>query len=269
MIYERISAYKQVLINLKSHLLSKFYSLPIAEKTYIIGSMFFGLYVISAIPIIALGKKEWLDHSAKYFMFLVTASFTIATTIECLSSIKILLEKYWFKWFLGFLAVPVYLYSDIHGQQFINNFTLNEPSYFPSASTALAAFFLPYTWLLLVYVILFAVLLLSMFIVPLKNKLETAASGWSYFGRIIGFLVLITMLNKTTTFFEDKSQLSFQIAKGIVLNSEYFQNTHCSNVKDNEYSAYLDRGYISIFTPTKESFRTEKCDVDLAKSLHR
>ena len=157
----------------------------------------------------------------------------------------------------------------MHGQHFINNFTLNEPSYFPTASIALRAFFLPYTWLLLVYVILFGILILSMFIVPLKTRLETVASGWRYLERTIGFIVLISLLHKTTTFFEDESQLSFQIAKGIVLSSEYFKKTHCSNVKYGEYSAYLDRGYISIFNPTKETFRTEKCDVDLAEPLNR
>jgi hypothetical protein len=269
MISKNISLYKEKLINSKNHLFTKFHSLSTAEKVYIIGAAFLGVYIVSGIPIIALGKKEWLDYSAKYLMYLVAASFTIATTIECLSSIKILLKKHWFKWFIGILAVPVYLYSDLHGQQFINNFTLNEPSYFPTASIALRAFFLPYTWLLLVYVILFGILILSIFIAPLKTRLETAAGGWSYLGRTIGFIVLISLLHKTTTFFEDESQLSFQIAKGIVLSSEYFKKTHCSNVKDGEYSAYLDRGYISIFTPFNESFRTEKCNVDIMEPLNK
>ncbi|MFH4454425.1 hypothetical protein WMQ31_10530 [Vibrio alginolyticus] len=94
---------------------------------------------------------------------------------------------------------------------------------------------------------------------PFESKGAVQFGGWKRIARFLGLMWVMIYSAQAKFFFEDKESLFTTIAKVVVLYSEYHEKSHCKNVQENELSAYLDRGYISIYSKRDGKFRTEAC----------
>ena len=133
---------------------SEFDGFELHDKWYKAGAMAFLLYfVVSCFLLLFFGQYS-VKEAANLFVYVLYFIFTIAVVIEYWKKVISYYSKVWFKFLLAALSFIVYKYSELHADDFINEFTLNEPSYFPVASVLLTAMFLIYSWLLFVSIIL-------------------------------------------------------------------------------------------------------------------
>jgi hypothetical protein len=255
---------KKIKEEMLSRFISQFKGLALHDKFYKAGALSFGLYMILGIIALIIFKQVGIQIVANAFVFIILSVFTIAVAIEYWYQLEKLYSKKWFKWVLGGIAVLIYKYSELHAEDFINEFTLNEPSYFPTGSSVLATIFLPYSWLVAVSSFLTLFIFINWFFIPIERTTkQRQLEGWKYIARFIGLSVILLWAQKSTELFEDQESYAYLFAKHIVISTEYFEKTHCLNVQENELSAYLDRGHVSIFTPSNQSFRTEECDLGI------
>ncbi len=249
-----------------SYIIAEFEDLALYDKFYKAGAFSFGAYFAIGFIAFIFFNQTGMQIVANVFVYIILSVFTIAVVIEYWLQLAKLYSKDWFKWMLGGIALLIYKYSELHAEDFINEFTLNEPSYFPTGASVLATIFLPYSWLVAVSSFLTLFIFVNWFFIPIERReSKKQLDGWKYLARFMGLAVILIWAQKSTRMFEDKESYTYLFAKHIVISTEYFKNSHCLNVENNELSAYLDRGYISIFTPKTQSFRTEVCDLGITK----
>jgi hypothetical protein len=234
----------------------------LSDKVYGVGFAVIILYVVAMSVSIILFKSAYVNEIVKIFVSPSIYIFTFAVVLEYWPVILKLLKNKRFQWGLGILAILVYKFSEAYTDRFINHFVLNEPSYFPSAKSILTALYLPYSWLAVVSFFLALFVLFHWVFIPFERKSKVQYGGWKRIARFLGLLWVILYVAQAKFFFEDKNSLFTSVAEMVILYSEYYQKTHCQNVEQFELSAYLDRGYISIYDPHNMTFRTERCILD-------
>lgn len=239
---------------------TKFDSYSIHDKWYKIGAFSIVFYFFLLFIITIFFDKTYIQPLTDVFIFCISIIAGIAVALEYWKKIGYWYSKTWFKLIGGSISFLVYKYSELHADDFINNFTFNEPSYFPMGASILTTFFLLYSWLLMVSIILMS---FSVYITAFNRIFRHSESedNLKPIVRFIGIIVIAMSALQTTKIFEDKDSILYTMATHLVINTEYFKNTHCQNIKDNELSAYLDRGYISMFSTETGIFRTEMCEL--------
>jgi hypothetical protein len=233
-----------------------------SDQIYGLGFGLLILYVIvSFIAIIFFGKHD-ISGIAEFFSMPSIYIFTVAVLVEYWKPIKSLFSKKWFKWLIGGIAVLVYKYSEIHANLFINDFVENDPSYFSTASSILTVLYLPYSWLVVISLILSIFVFVHWIFIPQsENDKSPTYGGWTYFARFLGLFWVFLTFTQVKAHFENGESFYSALTKSVILQSEYFEKSHCTNATSNELSAYLDRGYISIYNPRSGKFRTESCNM--------
>jgi hypothetical protein len=249
---------------IKNKISEEFGDLETHDKIYKTGATAFFLYLAIGMVSLLFFKQAGKNIIAGFFSYIIGLIFTIAVAVEYWKQIQSLYKTLWFKWLMGGVAVLVYKYSELHADDFINEFTSNEPSYFQTGTSVLATLFLPYSWLLAISTFLTIFILFNWVFIPLEKKGEKKQlEGWKYLARALGLLVILVLAQKATNMFEKKDSIPTLIAKEVLLRTEYFEYSQCQNVNKGELSAYLDRGYISIFNPKSQKFRTEMCNLGI------
>ncbi|ACE83744.1 hypothetical protein [Cellvibrio japonicus] len=243
---------------------SEFSGYALHDQFYKAGMASFWLYMaIATVTLISLGQ-EHVDIVVKVFVFIIMCTCTIGAALEFWAPIKSLFDKTWFKWGLGAISILVYKYSESQSDDFINQFTGIDPSLLPFSSSVLSVVYLPYSWLVTVSFVLSFYVIFHWFFIPFeKPSSERTLDGFKYAMRFMGLMVIFIVANNSVRFFEDPNSFASMLAKEIVLKTEYFPRSHCINVSDNQLSADIGRGYISVFDQNSGVFYTVQCDLGI------
>ena len=235
-----------------------------ADQIYGLGFGLLILYFIVASVAILFFSQHDITGIAEFFSMPSIYIFTLAVLVEYWAPVKSLFNKKWFKWLIGGVAVLVYKYSEIHANLFINDFVENDPSYFSTASSILTVLYLPYSWLVVISLILSIFIFVHWVFIPNSKNTKTPTYGnGKYFARFLGLFWVFLTFSQVKAHFENGESFYSDLTKVVILQSEYFGKSHCRNVTKIEHSAYLDRGYISIYNPKTDKFRTELCDINI------
>lgn len=230
------------------------------DKLYLIG---FGVIIsylavtMIALFIFKINITKTLETTCIY---LSAPTCTVAVVIEYWVPIKALFKNTGFRWFLAGVGVVALKFSEIRANVFINDFTDIDPGYLPVASSTLTTLFLLYAWSLVVSaflgVFMFAQWVLSKFEAPKGTR---QPGDWKYLARLIGLLSIFVLISSAGRTFEVNDSLTARFARQLILATEYFKQTHCSNLGPDQLSASMADELISVYTPSSENFNVIKC----------
>ncbi|WP_223789936.1 hypothetical protein [Marinicella meishanensis] len=182
-----------------------------------------------------------------------------------------------FKIVSAITAMPILVFTNINIDQFINNYTELDPSLLPNAALALKMIFVPLSWLVILTVILFVMMikenkkldkseneptLIEVFFSEKKNTAEKKHEAFIHlknFLRVIGIAGTIYFSVSIVESVQKKNGLLNMFAKALVLNTEYFKSSSCIDLEDYELAADIGRGFISVYHLKTGEFDVTKC----------
>lgn len=236
------------------------------DQIYVLGALLVYILFFLFVPLSVFIPRDSIQPFLNFSGLLIASIFTLAATLEFWVPIKSLIEKTWFKWCIGVVSILVFKYSQVQSDNFINTLTGIDPSFLSFSSSVLTAIYLPYSWLIVVALILSLYMLIHWFFIPFERmSKKRQLDGWKYLARTLGVAVIFYLAGNLIDFFEDPKSLVSTIAKYIVLGTEYFPKTHCQNVASHELSADIGNSYISIFDSNTNTFRTEACNLKFSE----
>lgn len=252
---------KQKVINL---IKASFRGYPLHEKFYLVSAYIIGAYMLACFVAVFIFRANLIDPLAKICAYLIAATCTVAVVVEYWNLLKTLYEKTWFKWVLGVTGVLAFKYSERHANAFINDFTGIDPGNLPAASSTLTTLFVLYSWLLAISSFLAVFMFLHWIFVGFeKPKGERQLKDWKYVARFVGLFVIFIITSMATRSFENRNSLTAAFARQVVLATEYFPRSHCTNVALPDRSASLSDGLISVYHPATNTFKVVKCELPL------
>lgn len=254
----------------KEQLLQDFESDVLHDKIYRFGSYLFIIFglVLFIVPRLSITNDALNVFSYISYVFLTI--FSIAVIIEYSVFIIKYYQKTWLKILGIFLGAFAYKVAVIHTDHIINNFTGIDPSFFPSAATVLITLSLIYIWLLISILIILILILISALILNILSLLTSINKKLNFFhflkltGRLIGLFAIAMILESSIKKFNDKESLVESLSQNIIITTEYFAKSRCKELDDNsgELYAELPRGMVSVYNPTTQKFRVDKCKIN-------
>jgi len=260
---------KNLYVRKKEQILQDFESDVLHDKIYRFGSyllVIFGL-ILFIVPTLLITNDA---HSAiSYIQYFLLTIFSIAVIIEY----SVFIIKYYHKTWLKILGIVVgafaYKVAVIHTDHIINNFTGIDPSFLPSAATVLITLSLIYIWLLISILIVSILIIVSALILNILSLSRTIDRKFNFFmffkfaGKLIGLFAIAFILEFSIKKFNDKESLVESLSQNIIITTEYFEKSRCKAPDDNSEELYaeLPRGMVSIYNPTTQKFRVDKCKI--------
>lgn len=258
-----VSRFKQ---HVTGRIKANFQGYPLHEKFYLASVYILGGYVFASFIAVLIFRANLIDPFAKFSAYLIAATCTVAVVIEYWATLKALYEKTWFKWALGIIGVLAFKYSEQHANGFINDFTGIDPGYLPAASSTLTTLFVLYSWLLAVSSFLAVFMLLHWAFVGFeKPKGERQLRDWKYIARFVGLFVIFIITSMATRTFEERGSLTAALARQVVLSTEYFKKSHCTNISPSQRSANLSDGLVSVYQPESNTFDVVRCEASRSR----
>jgi hypothetical protein len=260
------------------------------KKLYGIGAIMLGIALFFLIlQSLNLGSRSVLFT----FFILGYTFFILGFSLEAILFFKRIWSTTAGKYFLGALVLFVTNTSVILARQEINYLVGLNPSLFPIATGVISSILVTLVWIYMVWFIFGLFFIINLLAIPLltvyeifqirqivsiarnsvlyrflfrKRRLEfPSVSIWiisaRYIGSVCGFFFILFSLYKCWQF-ED---LFHEKAKTILLYSEYFRKSHCSNLGLREYVAVIGDGRISIATIDGNgniTFQVKECRSD-------
>jgi hypothetical protein len=260
------------------------------KMLYGIGAIMLGI----ALFFLILQSLNLASRSVLFTFFILGYTFFIlGFSLEAILFFKRIWSTTKGKYFLGVLVLFVTNTSVILARQEINYLVGLNPSFFPIATGVISSILVTLVWIYMVWFIFGLFFIINLLAIPLltvyeifqirqivsivrnsvlyrflfrKRRLEfPSVSIWifsaRYIGSACGFFFILFTLYKCWQF-ED---LFHEKAKTILLYSEYFGKSHCSNLGLREYAAFIGDGRISIATIDGNgniTFQVKECRSD-------
>lgn len=236
------------------------------DLVYKIGGVLTLFFVIIGFFINILLGFSSLQLVIQALIIIVGFIFTVAVLMEYSKPTIKLLTNNWVKLFLAAISIPIYKYSEMHADIFINKLTKIDPGLLPKASSMLATIFLPYSWLMVASILLASFIMFNWLFIPFEKTLTRKLGAGKYLARFWGLFTILLLTTKSIGLIDYSNPFINSLAKDITLSTEYFRNSHCVNINNGEFSAYLVDNYISIYNAKENTFRTEYCKIDITKN---
>ncbi len=242
----------------------EFLTYPLDKKFYLVGNVILWYFFVPIMIICFFGKKTFPEQAIYMISYFIGSIFCVGVYIESWKIVADLFRKTYIKWLVGGVSLLVYKFSVVQADKYINVLTGLEPSYLPSASSALSTFYLLYCWLIATAVILSLILLIAIIFVFVSSIKKNNLSAAFWFARFFGMSSTCIILFHCISFFENSDPKSFvaTVSKEIILGTEYFSYSHCKNIRKDQIVADIGGGYVSAFDKNNDIFYVIKCEVN-------
>ncbi|WP_020683664.1 hypothetical protein [Marinobacterium rhizophilum] len=233
----------------------------IYEKMYRLGV----IILIIAILLRLLWEFYYILWAIDWSLLLVLLSgalLSIATLIEYAYVVMKIYSSVLFRFVLAGLALFAYKLSEIFANDFVNEFVGVDPSYFPFATSVISFLFVPASWFLIVFFVIFILISIYWIIIFFEKRRDGETLKFiNVLARFLGLFSLLMLISFSFEYVEEAENFYDQISGEILLETEYFSKTHCKNVNSGELSATLDRGYVSVYNKKEKTFITKECQI--------
>lgn len=232
--------------------------IPSINMIYKMG-LYIGLLVIPlALVSGMLGLEKQVGVIFSTIVYTSVVIWALAFLVESYTILERLSCNKLFLALLGGLSFALFKISEISSDHFVNALTGVDPGFLPRSSSALVALFLPLQWL---YMVALAMMPLTIFFM-LRTVIATKEGAVAFFGRIVAAITVMLLATYFGSFLSNQESFGYILAKEIVIAAEYFPNDQCANVLDGERVANINRGWVSVYSPELDKFRSEKCMTD-------
>lgn len=236
------------------------------DKFYKLSAVLLMITFIVSFFQMLIFSDYYFDEVMSFAYPAIALTISLGVAFEFWNSVKELLSKVWVRWIGGVVSFFIFKFAQAQSDDFINGFTGVDPSFLSFSSSVLTAIYLPYSWLVLVSVLISIYFFVHWVFLPFENESNSRRlDGWKYFARIMGVATIFIATNNVLKFYQDPKSVTSMIAEHIVITTEYFPRTHCKNVKSGELSADIGGGYVSVFDQNEKIFRTEICETSTSK----
>jgi hypothetical protein len=229
--------------------------IPSINMIYKIG-LCIGLLIIPvALVSGVLGVEENVGIVFSTIIYTSVVIWGVAFLVESYTILERLSRNKLFLVLLGGLSFALFKLSEISSDHFVNALTGIDPGLLPKSSSALVALFLPLQWL---YIVALAMMPLTIFFM-LRTVVATKEGTVAFLGRIVAAITVMLLATYFGSFLSKEDSFVYMLAKEIVIAAEYFPNNQCANIFVGERVADINRGWVSVYSPELDRFRSERC----------